>query len=72
MLSAADDDWPAVVQNIVKVRTVWWIMSRILIREGARPRVSGVFFKAAVQSVLIFGAETWVVTPCMVRSLGGF
>ena len=42
-------------------------MSRILIREGARPRVSGFFFKAAVQSVLLFGAETWVVIPCTRR-----
>ena len=31
-----------------------------------------IFFKAVVQSVLIFGAETWVVTSCMVRVLGGF
>ena len=42
-------------------------MSRILIREGARPRVSGFLFKSAVQSVLLFGAETWVVIPCMRR-----
>ena len=47
-------------------------MSRILIREGARPQVSGFFFKALIQSVLIFGAETWVVTPRMSKSLGGF
>ena len=47
-------------------------MSRILSREGARPRVSGFFFKSAIQSVLIFGAETWVITPHMVRVLGGF
>ena len=30
-----------------------------------------IFFKAAVQSVLLFGAEMWVVTPCTVRVLGG-
>ena len=34
-------------------------------------RVSGVFFKAVVQSVLLFGAKTWVVTPRMGRVLGG-
>ena len=46
-------------------------MSRILIREGARPRVSGFFFKSIVQAVLLFGAYTWVVTPHMGWVLGG-
>ena len=47
-------------------------MMRILSREGAEPRVSVFFFKAVVQAVLLFGEETWVVTPCMVIFLGGF
>ena len=47
-------------------------MSRILSREGAAPQVSGFFFKAVVQAVLLFGAETWVVTPCMGKAVGGF
>ena len=47
-------------------------MARILRREGAEPRVSGFFFKAVVQAVLLFGTETWVVTPHMGRVLGGF
>ena len=47
-------------------------MSCILSREGETPRVSGFFFKAMIQAVLLFGAETWVVTPCMGKALGGF
>ena len=43
----------------------------ILIREGSLRWVYGFFFKATVQSVLLFCAETWVVTPCMGRFLGG-
>ena len=34
--------------------------------------MSGFFFKAVVQAVLLFGAETWVVTPRMGQFLGGF
>ena len=52
--------------------TVWRRTSRILSREGARPRVSVFLFKAVVQSVLLFGAETWVVSPRMGRLLGVF
>ena len=32
--------------------------------------VSGIFFKVVIQVVLIFGMETWVVTPHMGRALG--
>ena len=44
----------------------------ILGREGSDTRVLGNFFKAVVQSVLLFGLETWVVTLCVVPALGGF
>ena len=59
----ADDDWLVVIRKLTKSRAVWRIMARILIREGARPQVSGFFFKADVQSVLLFGTKTWVFTP---------
>ena len=47
-------------------------MTRILSREGARHRLSGFFFKSVVQLVLLFGAETGVVTPHMGQVLGVF
>ena len=31
--------------------------------------MSGTFFKAVVQQVLLFGAETWVLTPRIERAL---
>ena len=51
---------------------VWQRISRIFIREGARPQVFRFLFKAFVQLVLLFGTQNWVVTPHMVRYLGGF
>ena len=41
-----------------------------MIREGARRRVSVFLFKTVVQSVFLFGVETWVVTPCIEQVLG--
>ena len=35
-------------------------------------QVSGIFFKAVVQVVILFGLETWVTNPHMGRDLGGF
>ena len=36
------------------------------------PRVLGMFFKAVVKAVIIFGSEAWMKTPHMGRALGGF
>ena len=48
------------------------MVSRVLTREGADPRVMGMFYKAVVQSVLLYGCETWVVTPRVLAALEGF
>ena len=72
VMTAGEDDWPAVAGNLEKARRSWGRLQRILRREGATPRISGYFFKAVVQQVLQFGAETWVVAPKMERALSGF
>ena len=63
IMMEGDEDWPAVAENLVKARKIWGQLTRILIREGVDKRISGTFFKAVVQQVLLFGAETWVPTP---------
>ena len=72
VMMAGNDDWPAVAGNLVKSRKSWGRLSHILSREGADKRVSGNFFKAVVQVVLLFGAETWVLTPRIGRALESF
>ena len=71
LILAADDDWPEVVINLTRTRDILRRMVRILSREGASLRVSGFFFKAVIQVVLIFGLETWEVAPRMGKALGG-
>ena len=71
-MTAGDDDWPAVAGNLKKARRSWGRLSRILTREGATARISGMFFKSVIQQILLFGAETWVVTPRMEKALSGF
>jgi hypothetical protein len=44
-----------------KARGRWMDISRVLIHEGAVKRVSGMFYKVVVQSVLLCASETWVV-----------
>jgi hypothetical protein len=48
------------------------MVSRVLSREGASPRVSGKFYQAVVQSVLLYGSETWNMGSSMLAMLKGF
>ena len=72
VMAMAYDNWTVVVGTLWKAQKIWAQMGRILVWEGAFPRVLGVFFKAVVQAVLLFGSETWVLTPRMGRDLGSF
>ena len=72
IMTAGDDNWPAVAGNLVKARKSWVQLTRILSREGADKRISGTFFKVVVQQVLLFGAKMWLLTPQIERALDSF
>ncbi len=40
--------------------------------ENASPKVCGVFYKATIQAVLLFGSETWNLAPSGMVCLEGF
>ena len=50
-------------QNLRRARGKWGQLTNILGREGADRRTLGRFYVAVVQTVLLFGSETWVLTP---------
>jgi hypothetical protein len=62
LLLNMDEDWLAVYAHLHKAQKSWTRISHILARGGATPRVSGIFYKVVVQSILLFGLERWVVT----------
>jgi hypothetical protein len=66
------NDWPALYANLKKAQQHWGMLSLILVLDGASPRARGLFYKAVVQAVLLYGCETWVVTNAMLRVLEGF
>ena len=63
VLMSLDDDWLEVVGNLQKSRKSWARLPIILGMEGDSPMMSGIFFKAVVHAVLLFGAETWLMPP---------
>ena len=72
VLTAGDNDWLPVVGNMGKSRKIWGRLYQVLVQEGAYPKVSRDFYTAVAQAVLIFGAETWVLTPRMEKALDSF
>ena len=72
ILTATDNDWPAVVGKLRKARQSWGRLARVLRREVADPKVSWAFYISVTQAVLLFGLETWVLTERMEKSLESF
>jgi hypothetical protein len=58
--------------NLKRARKSWAQVSRLLRAENASPKACGVFYKATVQAVLLFGSETWKLSPLSLKSLEGF
>ena len=48
--------------NLKKARARWAHFSKVLQQEGATASIIGMFYKAAVKSVLLYGCETWALT----------
>ena len=69
-MMASDEYCPAAVGNLRKSRKIWAHMSIILGRDVANPRVPRMFLKTLIHVLLISGAETWVMNPCVVQALG--
>ena len=71
MLSG-NNDWQAVEKNLQWAQVKWRQIVKLLGREVVDRRTEGRFYVAVVQAVLLFGLETWVVTPWLENSLMGF
>ena len=67
-----DDDRPTMMENLKKARMKWGRISRILSKDGANPKAMASFYKAIVQSVLLYGSESWVLTLTMEKELQSF
>ncbi len=72
LVSYNDNNSQAMRSNLKKACKSWAQVSRVLRTENASPKVCGVFYKTTVQAVLLFGSETWKLSPSSLKSLEGF
>ena len=62
----------AIRGNLKNWRKTWARISQVLRAEHAPPRVCGMFYRATVQSILLYGSETWTVAPANLAMMEGF
>ena len=72
LLAQNDNDVQAVWQQIRKARGIWVWVSHVLRGDNATTGVAAKFYKAVVQSVLLYGSETWNLTQTVFARLEGF
>ena len=60
------------VCNLKKVKEDFGAVVADIDSGGGRSEGVGKVFKAVKQAVLLFGAETWVLTPSMERAMCSF
>ena len=65
VLSANDDDLPAIVANVCRAHQRWGQVAQLLVWEGASTATMSYFYKAVVLAVLLYGSATWVTFPHM-------
>jgi hypothetical protein len=72
LIAYNDTNTQAMRSNLRKARGCWaWILC-VLRAENADARMCGMFYKATVQAVLLYGSETWKLPPTSVKRLEGF
>ncbi len=72
LMAYDNNNTQAMQGNLKKARKSWGQVSCILRAENASSKVCGVFYKATVQAVLLFGSEMWKLSPLSLKSLEGF
>jgi hypothetical protein len=72
LLAYDNNDAQAVRGNLKKARDVWARLLCTIRAENASPRACGIFYKATMQSILLFGSKTWNLSPVSLKCLEGF
>jgi hypothetical protein len=72
LLAQDDDNVQAVRLQIRKAWGVWARVSQVLRAENTAPRVAAKFYKAVVQSVLLYGSKRWNLSRAVLAQLEGF
>ena len=71
ILEETDNNEHAANRQLTRARARWGSIAKILTIDGASPRVMGYFYKAIIQTVLLYWSELWTLTGRMIGRLRG-
>jgi hypothetical protein len=72
ILAQDDDEVWAVRHQIKNAHGIWVKVRQVLTVDNTPPKVSAKFYKAVMQSVLLYGSETWNLMTTPLAWLEGF
>ena len=72
LLLQDNDDVQAVRSQLRKAQGTWARIGQVLHKENASPRTSAKFYQEIMQSVLLYGSKTWVLSKAVIARLEGF
>ncbi len=72
LLAQDDNDIQAIRAQMQKARATWARVGQVLRSKNASPCIPAKFYKAVVQAVLLYGSETWILSPTALARLEGF
>jgi hypothetical protein len=67
LIAYDDANTQAMRLNLRKAWGCWARISCVLRADNATARTCGMFYKATVQAVLLYGSETWSLSPTSVK-----
>jgi hypothetical protein len=72
LLAQVDDDIQAIRAQLRKACATWARVGQVLCSKNASPHVAATFYKAVVQTILLYGSKTWVLSQTALAHLEGF
>jgi len=72
MLDENDNDDHAANRQLERAREKWNRIGKVLSSQGVNARTMGYFYKAIVQTVLLYGSESWTLTEGTLNKLRSF
>ncbi len=72
LLSQDNYNVQAVRAQIRKARATWARVSNVLRAQNAAPQIRAKFYMVVVQSLLLYGSKTWVLSKTAMARLEGF
>ena len=58
--------------NLKKTRKRWFRIEKLLKRKEANAKIMGTFYKTIIQTLLLYGSETWVINNTNLQKLKSF